>query len=92
LPADVWERAVEQTANCECFLVVGTSGVVYPAAGLIDGARAVGASIIEINLEATAATGRVDVALHGKSGEILPRLLAMLKGEPGAAATGGIRA
>lgn len=75
LPEDVWRDAAQATGECDCFLVVGTSAVVYPAAGLIDAARAVGAAVIEINLEATPATKPGTIALRGKSGEILPRLL-----------------
>jgi NAD-dependent deacetylase len=75
LPEDVWSAAALATGRCDCFLVVGTSAVVYPAAGLIDAARAVGATVIEVNLEATPATVQGTIALRGKSGEILPRLL-----------------
>jgi len=82
LPEDVWEAAALATAQCDCFLVVGTSAVVYPAAGLIDAARAVGAAVIEINLEATPATLPGTVALRGKSGEILPRLLELVEQPP----------
>ena len=82
LPEDVWEAAALATARCDCFLVVGTSAVVYPAAGLIDAARAAGASVIEINLEATPATLPGTVALRGKSGEILPRLLELVEQPP----------
>jgi NAD-dependent deacetylase len=75
LPEDVWEEAMAATYACRCFLVVGTSAVVYPAAGLIDVARAGGASVIEVNLTPTVATGRVDLGLYGPSGEVLPRLV-----------------
>jgi NAD-dependent deacetylase len=81
LPEEPWEEASLATAQCDCFLVVGTSAVVYPAAGLIDAAHAVGATVIEINLEATAATRPGTLALHGKSGEILPRLLEQVQSD-----------
>jgi NAD-dependent deacetylase len=81
LPADVWRKAAEATAACQVFLVVGTSAVVYPAAGLIELAQTVGATVIEINLEATPASSRSDICLHGPSGQILPALLARLEGE-----------
>jgi NAD-dependent deacetylase len=75
LPEDVWEEAMAATYACRCFLVVGTSAVVYPAAGLIDVARAGGASVVEVNVTPTVATGRVDLGLYGPSGEVLPRLV-----------------
>ncbi len=74
LPQDVWMEAEKATRNCDCFLVVGTSAVVFPAAGLILRAKDFGATIIEINLERTAATSEVDVGLYGPSGQILPLL------------------
>jgi NAD-dependent deacetylase len=75
LPEDVWRKAANAAAACECFLVVGTSAVVYPAAGLVLTARDRGARVIEVNLERTPATGHADVSLFGPSGEVLPRLL-----------------
>jgi NAD-dependent deacetylase len=53
------------------FLAVGTSAVVYPAAGLVHRARRHRALTIEINVEATEASGVVDVALRGKAEEII---------------------
>jgi NAD-dependent deacetylase len=75
LPEDVWEQAVTAARQCRCFLVAGTSAVVYPAAGLVGIARAGGAAVIEVNLTATSVSERVDVGLYGPSGEILPRLV-----------------
>jgi NAD-dependent deacetylase len=77
LPEDVWREAAEATAQCQCFLVVGTSAVVYPAAGLIHAARSVGAAVVEVNL---APTGAADgaIGLYGPSGTLLPRLVERL--------------
>jgi NAD-dependent deacetylase len=77
LPDDVWLRAEEAARRCQCFLVAGTSAVVYPAAGLIDVARSRGARVIEINLAPTAASADADVGLYGPSGEVLPRLASL---------------
>lgn len=78
LPPDNWRRAAFAVATCDVFLVVGTSAVVYPAAGLIDAARKVGASVIEANLEPSAASDLADVVLLGPSGETLPELIKRL--------------
>jgi NAD-dependent deacetylase len=75
LPEGIWERAELAAVQCDCFLVVGTSAIVYPAAGLIAVARHGGAKVIEVNLTHTAATDQADVGLYGPSGEILPLLL-----------------
>jgi NAD-dependent deacetylase len=71
-PRDV-TAAVEATA-CDVFLTVGTSSVVYPAAGLVHQARQQGAFTAEVNLDETPASSMVDVAVHGAAEEILPAL------------------
>jgi NAD-dependent deacetylase len=78
LPHDVWLQAEEAARTCQCFLVAGTSAVVYPAAGLALLARARGAHVIEINLERTQASDHADVSLLGPSGQMLPQLLAAI--------------
>lgn len=78
LPEEPWHEAKRAVARCEVFLVIGTSAVVYPAAGLVGSARYTGARVIEINLERTPASDSADVSLHGPSGQVLPRLLESL--------------
>jgi NAD-dependent deacetylase len=75
LPEDVWKKAGDAVARCDCFLVIGTSAVVYPAAGLIDVARMEGAAVVEVNVARSEASGRVDVLLLGPSGSLLPELI-----------------
>jgi NAD-dependent deacetylase len=75
LPDGILKEAEHAVANAQVFLVVGTSAVVYPAAGLIPYAKQSGAKVIEINPEPTAATSIVDCALQGPAGEILPLLV-----------------
>lgn len=78
LPQDIWARAEAAVRGCDCFLVIGTSAVVYPAAGLICVAQDHGARVIEINLAETDASGSVDISLRGPSGVILPELSRLL--------------
>jgi NAD-dependent deacetylase len=75
LPAHVWQEAEQATKSCDLFLVIGTSAAVFPAAGLVPLAKSSLATVIEINLEATAMSGLVDVVLQGRAGEILPSLI-----------------
>lgn len=75
LPADEWERAEQACRRAQVFLVVGTSGVVYPAAGLADRARRAGAKLAIVNPEPTPLDRLADYVLRGKAGEILTRLL-----------------
>jgi NAD-dependent deacetylase len=73
------ERAViEATAaaeTCDVFLSVGTSAVVYPAAGFIRAAAEHGAYTAEINLEPTPLSEWVDVSVRGRTSELLPALV-----------------
>ncbi len=75
LPRDQLEAAVEAARSCEVFFSIGTSGVVQPAASLAFAAHNRGAVVVEINAEPTPLTSKANFALHGKSGEILPRLV-----------------
>ena len=75
LPEEVWERAFEATRRAQVFLVIGTSALVYPAAGLVQVARKSGARVAVINPDLTPADELADWVLRGPAGEILPRLI-----------------
>lgn len=75
LPREPLEAAVEAARACHVFFSIGTSGLVQPAASLAFAAHNRGAVVVEINAEPTPLTPKVDFALHGKSGEILPVLV-----------------
>ena len=68
-------ESIEAARSCRVMLVLGTSGVVYPAASLPGYARDAGATIIEVNPKRSALTHLADYFLKGPSGELLPRLL-----------------
>jgi NAD-dependent deacetylase len=74
-------RAAAEAVDCDVFLTVGTSAVVYPAAGLLLEAAARGAFTFEINPDATPATGGVDLALAGPAEVVLDRVELALLGE-----------
>lgn len=76
LDQDLLDRAWRAAGNCQAMLVVGTSAVVQPAASLALVAKSAGAFVIEVNPDPTPNTGRVDLSLHAKAGEVLPALLA----------------
>ena len=76
LPSDVWTQAERAARQAEVFLVVGTSAVVYPAAGLIHHAQAAGATVIEVNIQPSGISHEPDAYLEGPSGELLPQLIA----------------
>ncbi len=72
-------RAAEHAAGfCDVFISIGTSGLVYPAAGYLHLAKSSGAVTAEINRDPTPATDVADYSMLGKAGEILPALLQAL--------------
>lgn len=73
-PEDL-DQAVAAARSCEVILVIGTSGVVQPAASLAGAAKATGAFVVEVNPTDTAQSELADVALRGPAAEILPQLL-----------------
>jgi NAD-dependent deacetylase len=75
LPENVWRDAKNAAETCDVLLIVGTSGSVYPAAGLVQSAKSAGARTIEVNTETTVLSPFVDCSLQGLSGESLPKLL-----------------
>jgi NAD-dependent deacetylase len=72
LPPGAFEFAAERASECELCFVVGTSGIVYPAAGLPEIAKTAGAYLCEVNPELTPLSGFCDAVLTGKAGEVLP--------------------
>jgi len=61
--------------SCEVFIVVGSSGHVYPAAGLVHIAQSMGAKTILVNYEIPLNGSDFDEIHLGKAGEILPDLV-----------------
>lgn len=74
LPEATWIASVEAISAADLLLVIGTSGVVYPAAGLIDHARSTGAAVVVVNAEPIRAPA--DVAVIGSAADLVPRILA----------------
>lgn len=75
IPGPALAGAERAAMRCEVFLVIGTSSQVYPAAGLADTARHAGATIVEINPEATALSNAADHVLRGRAGQLMPALV-----------------
>jgi NAD-dependent deacetylase len=78
LPEAELDRAIAATLNCDVFLSIGTSALVYPAAGMPLAAVEAGKPVIEINPERTSLSDRATWFLAGKSGIVLPALEAAL--------------
>ena len=71
----VLEVSVQAAQDCDLFLVIGTSGLVYPAAGLAKVAKEAGATVAEFNIEVGAVNAWVDHFIPGSADTTLPRLL-----------------
>lgn len=68
--------AAQQAAlDADVCLVVGTSALVYPAAGLPELTLRAGGAVVEVNVDSTPLTDAATVSLHGPSGEILPLIV-----------------
>ncbi|MBE0689329.1 MAG: NAD-dependent deacylase, partial [Anaerolineae bacterium] len=79
LPRAPLERAYELAGTCDLMIVVGTSGIVTPAADMPRIARRQGATLIEINPYASDLTPTMDIWLQAPSGETLPCILAAME-------------
>jgi NAD-dependent deacetylase len=82
LPTEALDDAEAAIASCDLFLSVGTSAVVYPAAGYAHAAAARGVPVAEINRDPTPLSPHVRWSIRGKSGEVLPDLLHRAFPEP----------
>jgi NAD-dependent protein deacetylase/lipoamidase len=72
LPAGAFEFALDRASRCELCFVIGTSGLVYPAASLPEVAKSSGAFVCEVNPERTSLSDFCDAVITGKAGDVLP--------------------
>jgi NAD-dependent deacetylase len=72
LPEDAWLASVDAVTYCDLLLIVGTSGLVYPAASLPRLAQEKGAKVVSVGFDRC----ECDVWLRGAAGELLPQLIA----------------
>ena len=75
LDPDDLDRSTAAVGACEVLLIIGTSGVVYPAASFAALARQAGAFVAEINLDPTPNPQAVDLTIGGRAAEVVPELL-----------------
>ncbi len=75
IPETALDTSFAAAADCDVFLSIGTSSLVYPAAGLADVAREHDAVTAEINPNPTAQAAGFDFAIASKAGAALPELV-----------------
>ncbi len=73
-PEDL-RKSYEALRSCEVLLIIGTSGMVYPAASFGPVAKDHGAFVAELNLDPTPNSDLVDIAVQGRAKDLVPRLL-----------------
>lgn len=79
LPPGPWTAASSAVEECDLAVVVGTSGMVTPAAYLPDIAKSCGAAVIELNPEDSELSDRVDYSWRVSAAKGLPQIVAALK-------------
>ena len=79
IPPDVLRMCQDEILQCDCMILAGTSGFVYPAAGFPHMVKQCGGLLIEINPHPTELTHACDVALRGTSADVLPRLVSLVR-------------
>jgi len=80
IPQEALWRSRQVATDCDVMLVIGTSGVVQPAALMPVVAKESGAKIIEINPDSTLLTDDIsDYLIKGSAGEVMNRILAQFE-------------
>ena len=79
IPPDALRSSAQATAHADCFLTVGTSAVVYPAAQYPAEAVSRGVPLIEVNPEPTPLSAHASVVVRAPSGEALPAIVAAVR-------------
>lgn len=75
MPAEAMAQARDLTQVCDVFLALGSSLVVWPAAGFPAQAKQCGATLVIINREATAFDAVADLVIHADIGDVLEAAL-----------------
>jgi NAD-dependent deacetylase len=75
IPQDALDECILQSRLCDCMLLIGTSAVVYPAAGFPVEVYQAGGHLIEVNPNETPLTELSHVVLRAPAGAVLPRVV-----------------
>ncbi len=75
MPEIQMARAQDETMGCDLFIVLGSSLVVYPAAGFPQIARRKGAKLVILNRDPTDQDDTADLVIHGEIGPTLSRVV-----------------
>jgi len=79
LPQETLQEAIRRAQNCDLFIVIGSTLVIYPAAYIPTYARDAGATLAIVNLTPTPFDQYAEVVIRGKAGEIMSRVMKKVK-------------
>ncbi len=79
MPVDAMERAHQCSRECDLFIVIGSSLVVFPAASMPLVAKRAGAKLVIINYTPTEMDREADVVVHAKAGDTMQSILEGVK-------------
>ena len=75
LPQETLREATRRSQNCDLFIVIGSTLVIYPAAYMPTYAREAGARLAIVNLTPTPLDHYATVVIRGKAGDIMPKVM-----------------
>jgi NAD-dependent deacetylase len=75
LPQETLQEAIRRAQNCDLFVVIGSTLVIYPAAYIPTYAREAGATLAIVNLTPTPFDHHAEVVIRGQAGEIMSRVM-----------------
>ncbi len=75
LPQETLQEATRRSQNCDLFIVIGSTLVIYPAAYMPTYAREAGARLAIVNLTPTPLDHYATVVIRGKAGDIMPKVM-----------------
>jgi NAD-dependent deacetylase len=75
LPQETLQEAIRRAQNCDLFIVIGSTLVIYPAAYIPTYAGEAGATLAIVNLTPTPFDHYAAVVIRGKAGEIMSRVM-----------------
>lgn len=79
LPQETLQEATRRSRNCDLFVVIGSTLIVYPAAYMPTYAREAGARLAIVNLTPTPLDHYATVVIHGEAGKIMPKVMEVVK-------------
>ncbi|MFC2013501.1 Sir2 family NAD-dependent protein deacetylase, partial [Chloroflexota bacterium] len=81
LPQRVMEEATRRSTNCDLFIVIGSTLVVYPAAYMPVYAVDSKAKLVIINLSSTPMDRQAEVLIGSKAGETMSKVIQKVRGK-----------